>query len=608
MLKSILLLTTILAATASFSAASFAADKKVERAAKIATADQGKLLSALFTVSDEEDLKLSPISALFRGDVRYADQFGDYITDEYLAINKAKAERELAALLKIDRKQLTPKQKIAYDVFQYQTEFGLQGSALGLSQISQQMPIDHFNGAHVFFPDLSSGQSAAQFKTVLDYENNLKRIDGFVLFLKRAQEKMQLGIANGHVQPKIVTANVIGQLDTLAKLGIDKSPYMMPVQNFPKEFSEADKARLLTAYRSTMATKILPAYVGLKTFMEKEYLPASRSEKPGLISMKDGEKVYKYLIQQHTTTKMTADEVHNLGLSEVARILKNMNAVKDQTGFKGDLKAFFEFIRNDPQFKFKTKEDLIKGYFAINERLKPVLATAFNMKPKSPLDIRPVPEFLEKNQAGAYYQQGTPDGSRPGVFYVNTYDLPSRTSPGMETLFLHEAVPGHHYQISLAQEDESLPPFMRFGGNTAYVEGWALYSESIGEELGFFKDPYQMQGHLDDEMLRAMRLVVDTGLHAKGWTREQAIKYMLDNSSMGVTDATSEVERYIAMPGQALAYKIGQLKIRSLRTEAEKALGKKFNLPAFHDQVLGTGALPLAVLETKIRSWIKTQK
>ncbi len=565
-------------------------------------------LAALFAASDEADLKLNPISALFRGDMRYADQFGDYISNDYLATAKAKAESELAQLLAIDRSALSAKEKIAYDVFRYQTEFGLSANTRGLTPIFQRMPIDHFNGVHTFFPDLSSGQSAAPFKTVADYENNLKRWDGFVTFLGRATAFMREGIAQGYVQPKVVTENVIGQLETQLKMPLAQNPYMMPVATFPKDFSEGDKTRLTAAYTAAMKEKMIPAYKQLRDFMATDYLAASRSAKPGLISMKDGDKVYAYLIEQHTTTKLTADEIHTIGLAEVTRISKGMEAVKQQVGFKGTLKQFFDHIRNDPKFKFKSKQDLVNAYWEVDKRLKSEIPKLFTLVPKSPLDIRPVPDFLEKNQAGAYYQQGTPDGSRPGVFYVNTYDLPSRTSPGVETLFLHEAIPGHHFQISLAQEDTSLPPFMRFGGNTAYVEGWALYAESLGPELGMFKDPYQLQGRYDDEMLRAMRLVVDTGLHAKGWTREQAIKYMLDNSAMGKTDATSEVERYIAIPGQALAYKIGQLKIRELRTRAEKALGDRFDIRAFHAQVLGTGALPLAVLETKIDDWIAASK
>jgi uncharacterized protein (DUF885 family) len=565
-------------------------------------------LAALFAASDEGDLRLSPLSALGRGDLRYADQFGDYITDAYLAETDAKTRGELAQLLAIDRAALSAKEKIAYDVFRYTAEFGIKGADSGIAKLQQQLPIDHFNGLHAFFPDLSSGQSIAPYKTVADYENGLKRFDGFITYLDRAQDEMRLGIKASHVQPAVVTQNVIGQLDLILAAGLGDTPYLMPVKNFPKDFSEADKARFTAAYTTAVQDKILPAYGKLKSFLQKDYLPASRGPTPGLASMTDGGKYYAYLIESNTTTRMSAEEIHQLGLSEVARITRGMEAVRAQVGFKGSLPQFFAYLRTDPKFKFKSKEALLQAFAAIKQRLDPEIPKLFSVVPKSPLEIRVVPAFLEKNQAGAYYQGGTPDGSRPGVFYVNSYDLPSRTSPTNETLFMHEAIPGHHFQISLAQEDISLPSFMRFGGNTAYVEGWALYAESLGSELGMYRDPYEMQGHLDDEMLRAMRLVVDTGLHAKGWSRDQAIKYMLDNSSMGKTDATAEVERYIAIPGQALAYKVGQLTIRRLRTKAETELGSKFDIRAFHAQVLGTGALPMAVLEQKINDWIAASK
>jgi uncharacterized protein (DUF885 family) len=285
-----------------------------------------------------------------------------------------------------------------------------------------------------------------------------------------------------------------------------------------------------------------------------------------------------------------------------------MEAIKNKVGFKGTLAQFFEHIRTDPKFKPPSKEWLTNRYYEVGKTVDARIGTLFSTLPKSKLEIRPVPAYREKTDAGGSYNPGTPDGSRPGVFYFNTYDLPSRTTPGIETLYLHEGAPGHHFQISLAQENEALPKFMRFGGNTAFVEGWALYAETLWDELGMQTDPYQRYGGLDDEMLRAMRLVVDTGLHAKGWTRDQAIKYMLDNSAMGRTDATAEVERYIAIPGQALAYKLGQLKILELRARAEKALGDRFDIRQFHEQVLMTGALPLTVLESKIDAWIRMKK
>jgi len=324
--------------------------------------------------------------------------------------------------------------------------------------------------------------------------------------------------------------------------------------------------------------------------------------------MPGGPALYRYLIANTTTTDMTPEAIHALGLSEVARITKGMEAVKQQVGFKGTLKEFFEYIRTDPKFKPTSKQQLTDVYYAIGKRVDLTVGKLFSTIPKAPLEIRPVPEFREKNDAGGSYQQGTPDGSRPGVFYFNTYDLPSRTLPGTETLFLHEGVPGHHFQISLAQENTKLPPFQRFGGNTAFVEGWALYAETLWDELGLETDPYQRFGGLNDEMLRAMRLVVDTGIHAKGWSREQAINYMLANSGMSRTEVVAEVERYIAIPGQALAYKVGALTIQRLRAKAEAALGKRFDPRAFHAQVLMTGSLPMAVLEEKIDDWIKATK
>jgi uncharacterized protein (DUF885 family) len=313
-------------------------------------------------------------------------------------------------------------------------------------------------------------------------------------------------------------------------------------------------------------------------------------------------------VRSTTTLDMAPEEIHQLGLSEVARIRGEMDKVRREVGFKGSLPAFFNHLRTDPKLKPKSREALTQGYYDIGKKVDAELPRYFSTMPKAQLEIRPYEPFREKFEAGGSYQNGTPDGSRPGVFYFNAYDLPSRTSPGMTTLYLHEGSPGHHFQISLAQENEALPAFMRFGGNTAYVEGWALYAETLGYDMGFYKDPYQRFGTLSDEMLRAMRLVVDTGIHSKGWTRDQAISYMLSNSDMGRTDATAEVERYIAIPSQALAYKLGALTIQRLRTKAQTELGPKFDIRAFHDQVLNTGALPLAVLEQKIDRWIAATK
>jgi len=571
-----------------------------------ATSAAGRL-RALFNASDEASLNRNPIGRLFRGDLSHAGEFGDGLSDAYLAAEEKAAKDDLAVLAAIDRGALNANDKVSYDVFKWQRSTDLKGFDPAIIAATIVRPIDHFFGFHTFFPELSSGEGAAPYKTIKDYDDGLSRIDGFTTAIDRAIVRFRQGMTSGVVQPKLVVQNVIDQLDGLLAPGVDGAVMMKPVAKFPADFSEADKARLSAAYRAAIGGKVNPAFTRLREFLKDDYLPVARPS-VGLSEMPGGANLYKYLIAATTTTDMTADEIHNIGLAEVARITKGMETVKDQVGYKGDLKAFFNFIRTDDQFKPKSKQDLTDRYYAVGKRVDAAVGTLFSTLPKSALEIRPVPAFKEKTDAGGSYQGGTPDGSRPGVFYFNTYDLPSRTTPGIETLYLHEGVPGHHFQISLAQENTALPPFQRFGGNTAFVEGWALYAESLGPELGMFKDPYQLQGRYDDEMLRAMRLVVDTGLHSKGWTRDQSIKYMLDHSAMGVTDATSEVERYIAIPSQALAYKVGQLTISRLRAKAEKALGPTFDIKGFHAQVLMTGALPMAVLEKKVDDWVAAQR
>jgi uncharacterized protein (DUF885 family) len=564
-------------------------------------------LKALFAASDEQALKRNPMMGLFRGDLRYTDKFGEYQSDAYFAAERAAADHELAALDSIDRKTLNANDQISYDTFKWQRRLDRRGLEPELLEATKLRPIDHFNGFHTQFVDISSGQGAARFKTLKDYDDGLERLHGFARELDTTLVKFQGGLAAGIVHPKIVTKNVIGQLETLIKQGVDSSPLYAPTQHFPGDIPKADQIRLSDSYRDAIQREVVPSFTRLKNFLSTEYLPKSR-DSVGLSAMKGGPALYRYQVAVQTTTSLTPDSIHSLGLGEVARIKAGMEAIKMQVAFKGTLHDFFEDIRTNPKFQPASKQALKDGYDSIGKRVDASIPKLFSTLPKAPMEIRVVPAYLEKNQAGGYYQQGTPDGSRPGVFYYNTYDLKSRSTPGMETLYLHEGVPGHHFQISLAQENDALPNFQRFGGNNAFVEGWALYAESLGPELGMFTDPYQHFGSLNDEMLRAMRLVVDTGLHEKGWTRDQAIAYMLDNSAMGRTDAISEVERYIAMPAQALGYKIGQLTIRRLRTKAEQALGATFDVRAFHAQVLNTGALPLDVLESKIDRWIASQK
>ena len=564
-------------------------------------------LAELFRQSDEAGLRRNPLGALSRGDQRYADRLGDYPSDAYFEAERQAARAELAALARIDRSKLSGQEQVAYDVFKWDRETELEGLSGKVFLASVVLPIDHFNGLHTDFAELSSGEGIAPFKTVRDYENGLKRFDSFVAMVDGSIARMEQGLAAGIVQPKLIMTNVVEQLDAMLAEGVEGSSFYRPLTKFPADVPAADQARLKAAYVQAISAKVRPALTRLRDFVRDRYLPQAR-DSVGLLHMKGGPELYRYLVKARTTTALSPEEIHTIGLSEVKRIHGEMEAVKTQVGFTGTLKDFFDHIRDDPKFKPASREALQQGYVAIGKKLDFTLPRLFSTIPKAPLEIRPVPALTEKGAARGSYQAGTPDGSRPGVFYFNAYDLPSRTTPGMETLYLHEGAPGHHFQIMLARENEALPSFMRFGGVTAYVEGWGLYAETLGRELGVYTDPYQYFGYLDSQLFRSIRLVVDTGIHAKGWTRDQTIQYILDNSSRGRSNATAETERYIAIPGQALGYKIGQLKISELRARAEKALGPRFDIRDFHAQVLMTGALPLAVLEAKIDRWIAARK
>lgn len=575
--------------------------------AEAAAITEGKRLASLFAADDEASLKRNPLNALFRGDMRYADRFGDFISDAYFDGERKAAEANLENLKAIDRNALSSTDKIAYDVFKQNQIDALKGLSEDIMALTVVRPLNHFSGFHTFYPTFASGQGAAPFKTVEDYENNLKRHKEFIVLMDRSIDRFRQGMATGVFETRLTITNVIDQLNTQLAQKTEDSPYYGPVMKFPEGFSDADKARLTAEYREAVEKGLYPANARMRDFLRDSYLPLAR-EGVGLSYMKGGEELYQYLIEQTTTLPLKADEVHNLGLSEVERIKTGMEVVRKEVGFKGTLPEFFEHLRNSPKFKPASREGLTQGFYDIGKVVDTKISSQFKYLPKAPLEIKPYEEFREKYEAGGSYQSGTPDGKRPGTFYFNAYDLPSRTTPGMTTLYLHEGAPGHHFQISIAQENEKLPAFMRFGGNTAYVEGWALYAETLGYDLGLFKDPYQRFGTLSDEMLRAMRLVVDTGIHSKGWTRDQAIAYMLANSDMGKTDATAEVERYIAIPSQALAYKIGALTILRLKAKSQKELGTKFDVREFHNQILNTGALPLAVLEKKINEWIAASK
>src|SRR5438270_7105030 len=565
-------------------------------------------LFQLFKESDEATLRRNPLQALFRGDYRYADRIGDLFSDAHFEGEKAAAERDLAGLRAIPRDQLSADDQIAYDVFDYQTKDNLRGLQPDLLALTEALPMNHFFGLHTQYATLASGQGGAPYATVRDYENSLKRDRDFAANVDEAIRQWRKGEAEGVVDTKLTVGNMIEQLNNQLKLKPEDSPYWGPIKAFPADVPVADRPRLTGEYRTSITNVIYPALTRMRDFLQNEYLPRAR-DGVGLMYMKGGDAMYRYDVQSTTTLPMTPDQIHQLGLTEVARITQAFEKVRQEVGFKGDLHAFFEDMRNNPKFAPATREQLQNDFYRIKTAVEAKVPQYFSLVPKTPLVIRPYPAYREKFEAGGSYNSGTPDGTRPGTFYFNAYDLPSRFTWEETTLFLHEGEPGHHFQISLAQENDALPAFMRFGGNTAYAEGWALYSETPGYDMGFYKaDPYARFGTLNAEMLRAMRLVVDTGIHTKGWTRDQAIAYMLSHSGMSKTDATAEVERYIAIPIQATAYKIGALTITRLRDKAQAALGPKFDIREFHAQVLDSGALPLSILEAKIDDWIARKK
>jgi uncharacterized protein (DUF885 family) len=569
-----------------------------------AATDTQRRLEALFEEYFEDSLRASPLLATYIGDHRYDDQLPNSIGPQYRAAAHAMNQKYLAAIRALDRDSLSPADRISYDIFLYEREREARSEQFPF----HLLPINQAGSLLTVMPALGSGTNAQPFATVADYERWLKRLDGLAVWMDQAIVNMREGAASGVVQPRPVMEKVLGQLDAMVVARAQDSQYYAPIHSFPASFSAADRERLTAEYTRVLEGTLLPAYRRLRDFVRDEYLPQSRSS-VAWTALPDGPAWYAYYVQEHTTTRMTPEEIHALGLSEVKRILGEMDRVRQQVGFAGDRGAFFTFLETDPQFYFTQGADLLDGYRTLKARIDAALPKLFSVFPKADYEVREVEAFRAQSAAGAYYQQPSADGARPGVFYVNTYNLKAQPKFGMETLSLHEAAPGHHFQVSIQQELAGVPRFRRFGGDyTAYVEGWALYAESLGKELGLFTDPYQWFGRLNDEQLRAMRLVVDTGLHAKGWTREQAIEFMLENSTMAESDVVSEVERYIAWPGQALGYKVGDLRIQGLRRRAEQELGPKFDLRDFHREVLSDGAVPMDVLEAKVDRWIAARR
>jgi uncharacterized protein (DUF885 family) len=574
-----------------------------EKPPAVAPANPGEVLYQLAEDYFEEVLALNPVWATFLGDDRYDDRLANDISPEHIATVRAVEQRYLDAAEAIDPAVLDEEDRLTWEVF----TSGRREMLKGLEFPFHLLPMNQMDGLPNLMAILGSGQGPQPFRNASDYRKFMARMEDFAHWADQAIVNMREGMRRGVVHPVVIIKKMIPQLDALLEEELPATLFWGPVANLPAELSADEREQLITEWRAALAQTLLPAYARLRDFLRDEYLAAGRRT-VGWSNLPGGDAWYAHLVSTRTTTELTPDEIHRLGLSEVARIRSEMDEVRRRVGFEGDLAEFFEHLKTDPKFFFDSPDEVLEAYRELKVRIDAALPALFSDFPQADYELRAIEAFRAQSAAGAEYQQPSADGSRPGIFYVNTFNLKAQPRFGTETLSLHEASPGHHFQISIQQELEQLPRIRRFGGYTAYVEGWALYAESLGPELGLFTDPYQYYGRLNDEQLRAMRLVVDTGLHAFGWSREQAIAYMLENSSLAESDVTAEVERYIAWPGQALGYKIGQITLSELRRVAEEQLGERFDLKAWHSMILRGGALPMNVLRARNERWIEAQR
>lgn len=542
---------------------------------------------------------LYPLNATNEGKSEYNDQLPNDLTDEFQAklVEFYASYRDKVSNINTDSLSLS--EAMSLEILKWEIDITEEG----LKFPTYYMPINQFWSLPLNIGQYASGSSAQPFNTPKDYDNWLSRLDKFTEWCDSALARMKEGVSKGYTLPKSLVTKIIPQFENLANTPLEDHLFYLPIKNIPADFSEEEKSRLTAAYQSMINDKLVPKFKELTTYFANDYMQAGR-ESSGISAIPDGDKYYQYLIKYYTTTDMKADEIHQLGLSEVARIRGEMEKVKETVGFKGDLNAFFNHVRTSKKLMpFTNADQVIANFEHIHEVMTPQLHELFDLVPKTPFEIRRTEAFREAS-ASAEYNQGSEDGTRPGIFYVPVPDAKKYNIYSDESLFLHEAIPGHHYQISLQGENSELPGFRKFIWYGAYGEGWALYCESLGKELGLYTDPYQYFGMLSAEIHRAIRLVVDTGIHTQGWSREKAIAYSLENEAESEASVTAEIERYMAIPGQALSYKIGQLKIKELRDRASEKLGSKFDIKKFHNKILEDGCLPLNILERKIDGWI----
>ncbi len=564
---------------------------------------EGERFNAWLDTVWEMTLVRRPILATAIGDPRYNDRIVDTTTAAWRADNQRFIKRLLKELRAFNRKALAGQDRLSYEILKLELEESLQGERFP----EWMQPVDQSGSLPSFLAQIGSGASIQPFLSTKDYDDWYRRLSGAAPILDGMVANMRLGLARGVTQPQPVMKKVVSQLAALLVNDPEQSVFWAPMKSFPQAVAAADRDRLVAAFRTLIKDQVMPAYQRLHDFVRDDYIPKARTT-TAWSALPDGKAWYAYHVKRSTTTPLLPDAIHTLGQREVRRILGEMDAVRREVNFAGELKSFFKHLQDDPRHYYSKPDDLLAGYRDLQQKINGLLPRLFDIAPKADYEVREVEPFRAESAAGASYQSPSADGSRAGVFYINTFNLKAQPIFGMETLSLHEASPGHHFQVAIAQEITSLPKFRRFDTfYVAYVEGWALYAESIGKELGLFTDPYQWYGRLSDEQLRAMRLVVDTGLHHRGWTRQRAIDYMLANSSMAESDVVSEVERYIVNPGQALGYKIGQLEISKLRREAEARLGPRFDVKKFHRVVLTDGPLPMSILGDRVRAWVAAE-
>ena len=534
------------------------------------------------------------------------NQYGDGLSESYRQIREDMARDAIAQLDRYKPSALFAAERLNYQLFRYARERELAYYSSDLARLWRMMPINQMDGLHASYAVQVSGDSVIPFRTLEHYEKALKRADGFAVAMDMAIARMREGVSKGVTIPRLLAEKVLPQVEAHIGKRPEETVFYHPIDNFPESITAEDRVRLAAAYKEKIATVIEPAYVRLAAFLRNEYIPNAR-ETDGLSGLEAGAELYQNAIEESTTTTLTAKQIHAIGLAEVERISAELDALRQRLEFAGNLQEFLAWSRSNPSLFFAGAEDKMQRFEAVRQLIDARLPQFFNVMPVAGYAIKQVPDYLEQGRAAAYYQSPAPDGSRPGIFWVNTYKADQEPSVDVVTISLHEAAPGHHFQISISQQQKTLPDFRRFGGDTAYLEGWGLYAETLGKDMGLYQDPWQLLGHLSWEIHRANRLVVDTGLHAMGWSREQGIEWMMKHSAISEQNAIAEVERFMAMPGQALAYKIGQLKIQVLRERAEAALGERFDIRKFHDAILLNGSMPLPMLEAQIDNWIAVQ-